>query len=47
LILRLCLIVLAGLARVLPVCADEPAETLQGTVTRVHYGDTTVIEKLG
>jgi micrococcal nuclease len=47
LILRLCLIVLTGLALVQPVCADEPAEALQGTVTWVHDGDTIEIEKLG
>ena len=47
LILRLALIVLTGLAFVLPVCAEEPAETLQGAVTWVHDGDTIEIEKLG
>ncbi len=47
LILRLFLTVLTGLALVLPVCADGPAETLQGTVTWVHDGDTIEIEKLG
>ena len=47
LILRLCLIVLTGLALVLPVRADGPAEALQGIVTWVHDGDTIEIEKLG
>jgi micrococcal nuclease len=47
LILRLCLILLTGLALALPVCADGPVETLQGTVTWVHDGDTVEIEKLG
>ena len=47
LILRLTLTVLAGLALVLPVCAEESAESLQDTVTRVHDGDTIEIEKLG
>lgn len=47
LIRRLCLIALTSLALVLPVCADGPAKTLQGTVTWVHDGDTIEIEKLG
>jgi len=46
-IVRFCLALLAGLILVLPACADQPTNTLQGTVTWVHDGDTLEIDKLG
>jgi micrococcal nuclease len=47
LILRIFLVVLTGVALVLPACAEEPAELLQGTVTWIYDGDTIEIDKLG
>lgn len=46
-ILRAFLVALTGLALALPACAEEPAETLIGTVSWVYDGDTIEIEKLG
>ena len=46
-IVRFCLALLAGLILVLPACADEPADTLQGTVAWVHDGDSLEIDTLG
>ena len=46
-ILRSCLVVLAGLLLALPACAEEPIEPLHGTVTWVHDGDTLEIDTLG
>ncbi len=46
-IVRFCLALLAGLVLVLPACAEEPTDTLQGIVTWVHDGDTLEIDTLG
>jgi len=46
-ILRSCLAVLTGILLVLPACAEEPTEPLQGAVTWIHDGDTLEIDTLG